>query len=300
VVEVSSLSRATRFVTPRRSCFGFVLLSMLLVGRATHADEPAAPAQPSAKPNGANPNFAKPNVGKQDAGDGLRALFGRPAPRGTTRVYGSIRPFLSVLGQGGGAIADFGVDHRFAEIPLRLSLEMAPLALAIEADGPGSVAHMRVGAAFSTDYLEVGASVGTRVQNYGGSGISLASNLRWGSLDGLRFTLSFGHVISRNQYSGDVGAGINDLITELQVPVSRRLAMFLEAGGSADQWIYASLGLRYRLFGDGGAGTWIVSSSFGVGLVIDRPACLHPDTGWCTDSAWAVGPTLGFGIERRF
>jgi hypothetical protein len=55
-----------------------------------------------------------------------------------------------------------------------------------------------------------------------------------------------------------------------------------------------------RLIGDGGAGTWIVSGSFGVAWVLDRPDCVYPDTGWCTESAWAAGPTLGLGFERRF
>jgi hypothetical protein len=34
--------------------------------------------------------------------------------------------------------------------------------------------------------------------------------------------------------------------------------------------------------------------------VLDRPDCRYPDTGWCTESAWAAGPTLGLGLERRF
>lgn len=235
---------------------------------------------------------------------GLRAsllpLLAPPAPRGTTRVYGSVRPFLSVLGGGGGAIADFGIDHLFAELPLRLSFEVAPLALAIEADGAGSVAHARFGAAFATHLLEVGASVGSRVQNYGGAGISLANHLRWGAQDGLRFTLTLGWTIQRNRYTGDVGAGVSNLITGLQVPVGRRAALFLETGGSAEKWIYSSLGLRHRFLGDGGRGTWIASGSFGVAWVIDRPSCPYPDTGWCTDSAWAAGPTVGLGLERRF
>ncbi|HEY0709023.1 MAG TPA: hypothetical protein VGG33_19600 [Polyangia bacterium] len=232
--------------------------------------------------------------------EAIRAVLAPKYPRGTTRVYGTIRPFLSVLGQGGGAIADFGVDHLFAEIPLRLSLELAPWALAIEADGPGSVAHLRFGAALATDYLEVGAAVGSRIQNYGEGGISLGGNLRLGALDGVRVTLTYGYVIKRNRYTGDVGAGISNVILGLQAPIAQRLALFAEVGGSAEKWVYSSVGLRHRLFGEGGAGTWIVSGSFGVAWVIDRPDCLYPDTGWCTDSAWAAGPTLGLGLERRF
>lgn len=230
----------------------------------------------------------------------MKAVLAPALPRGTTRAHASVRPFLSVLGQGGGAVADFGLDHYFAHIPLRLSLELAPLALAIEADGPGSIGHLRAGAAFATDLVEIGASAGTRFQNYGGAGISIAGFLRLGALDGLRLTLSYGYVLKRNRYTGDVGIGLSNLLTSLQIPLGRRSALFGEAGVSADKWVFASLGLRHRLVGDGGAGSWFVTGSFGVAWVIDRPECPYPETGWCAESAWAAGPTLGLGVEHRF
>jgi hypothetical protein len=236
--------------------------------------------------------------GKEESG--LRSVVGPKVPRGMTRVRGTVRPFLSVLGQGGGAIADLGVDHYFARIPLRLSLEIEPLALAIEADGPGSIGHYRLGAGYAGDYIELGLAVGSRIQNYGGAGLSLAGYLRLGALDGLKFTLSYGYVVKRNQYTGDVGVGLSNVLAHIQVPLGARLAVFTEAGVSSDRWIYASMGLRHRLIGDGGGGTWFVSGSFGVAWVVDRPECIHPETGWCENSAWAAGPTLGFGLERRF
>ena len=234
------------------------------------------------------------------AAPSLRSIVAPETPRGVTSVRAHVRPFLSVLGQGGGAIADLAVDHYFATLPLRLSLEIAPLALAIEADGPGSIGHVRLGAAYASHYVEVGLAGGSRIQNYGGSGISLAGFLRLGALDGLKFSLTYGYVIKRNRYTGDVGAGLSNVIADLHVPIANRLALFTEAGVSADRWIYASFGLRHRLRGDGGAGTWFVSGSFGIGWVVDRPDCLYPDTGWCENSAWAAGPTLGLGLERRF
>ncbi len=231
----------------------------------------------------------------------LRQIVGPSLERGMTSVHVMVRPFLSVLGGGGGAIADLGVDHYFEQLPLRLTLEIAPLALAIEADGPGSIGHYRLGAAYASDYVEVGAAAGSRIQNYGGSGISMAAFVRLGALDGLKFTLNYGYVVKRNRYTGKVGVGMSNIIAKLQVPVARRVALFAEAGASADKWMYTSLGLRHRLLGDGGGGTWFVSGSFGLAWVIDRPlGCLHPDTGWCEESAWAAGPTVGFGLERRF
>jgi hypothetical protein len=230
----------------------------------------------------------------------LAAAFAPPLPRGTTRVHATVRPFLSVLGQGGGAIADMAVEHYFARAPLRLSLELAPLALAVEADGPGSIGHLRLGGAFASDYIELGASIGSRIQHYGGSGISMAGFLRLGALDGLRFTLSYDYVLRRNPYTAALRIGLSNVLAALQVPLSARLALFTEGGLSADRWIYASAGLRHRLVGNGGPGTWIIAGSFGVAWVVDRPECPYPDTGWCLDAAWAAGPTLGLGLERRF
>jgi hypothetical protein len=50
------------------------------------------------------------------------AVFAPTMTRGLTRVRGTIRPFLSVLGQGVGTIADLSVDHYFARLPARVSL----------------------------------------------------------------------------------------------------------------------------------------------------------------------------------
>jgi hypothetical protein len=93
---------------------------------------------------------------------------------------------------------------------------------------------------------------------------------------------------------------MSNAITGLDVPLSPSIGLYADAGLSSDLWMYASAGLRHRLKGLGGAGSWFVSGSFGVAWVVDRPECPYPDTGWCTESAWAAGPTLGLGLERRF
>jgi hypothetical protein len=234
---------------------------------------------------------AQPDVGSS---------FTPALPRGMTRLYGTVRPFLSLLGNGGGAIMDLHVDHYLARLPLRLSLELAPLAVAVEGDGAGAIGHLRLGAAYATDYIEIGASLGGRLQNFGASGLSMASSLRLGALDGLKLQLSYGYTLERNRWNGLPVIGMSNMVASFDVPLSRRVALFTEAGASADLWVYWSAGLRYRLTGEGGAGTWVVSGSFGLGWVIDRPACPYPETGWCTESGWALGPTMGFGLERRF
>jgi hypothetical protein len=230
----------------------------------------------------------------------VTSTFAPELPRGMTRVRGTVRPFLSLLGKGGGAIVDLSIDHYFARLPLRLSLELSPLALAVEGDGTGAIGHARVGAAYATDYVEIGGSVGSRIQNYGGAGISLAGFLRLGALDGLNLTATYGYLAKRNRYTGVPGLAMSNITGAINVPLSQRFSLFAEGGMSVDMWMYTSLGLRHRMTGDGRAGTWFISGAFGLGWVVDRPECAYPDTGWCKNSAWAMGPTLSLGLERRF
>jgi hypothetical protein len=206
---------------------------------------------------------------------------------------------------GGGALLDVAVEHYLPRWPLRLSLELSPLALSMPLHGrdAGSalVGHLRLGAALATKYVEVGASAGSHLQENGASGFSLAGTLRLGTLDGLRLDLGYGHVLARDQDTGLRVIGLASVTARLQVPLGRSVSAYLEAGASDDLWMHTTLGLRHRLTGDGGPGTWIISGSFGLAWVLDRPACQLPGTGWCaTSSRAAAGPVVGVGIERRF
>jgi hypothetical protein len=227
------------------------------------------------------------------------SLMAPALPRGMTRVRATVRPFLSVFGRGGGTIADLTVDHYFRS-PYRLSLEIAPLALAADGEGTGAIGHFRVAGAYAGDFVELGAAVGSRVQNYGGAGISLAAFLRLGALDGLSFTFTNGYVWKRNRYTGRPTLGLGSGRGTLQVPLSPRFALLTEGAFSTDHFLYLTFGMRHRLSGAGRAGSWFLSGAFGLAWVVDRPVCPYPDTGWCTGSAWAAGPTIAFGLERRF
>ncbi len=227
------------------------------------------------------------------------SLLAPALQRGMTRVRATVRPFLSVFGKGAGTVVDLAVDHYLAA-PVRLSLELAPLALAADGEGTGAIGHFRIAAAYAGDYIELGGAAGSRVQNYGGDGISLAAFLRLGALDGLNFTFTNGYVWKRNRYTGRPTLGLASGQGTLQIPLSRRFALVTEGAFSTDHWLYATAGLRHRLSGEGAAGTWFLSGALGLAWVVDRADCVHPGTGWCTGSAWAAGPTVAFGLERRF
>jgi len=85
------------------------------------------------------------------------------------------------------------------------------------------------------------------------------------------------------------------------VPLNRRLALVTDVGFSLDVWAFLTLGLRQRLTGDGGPGTWLMSGAFGLAWVSDRTICNFEAEVPCPGrSALSFGPVVSFGLERRF
>lgn len=253
---------------------------------------------------GAPPSLAAPDPGAADetvvrAGPALPSLMGPPRPRDLTRVETTWRPFLGFVGNSWGAIGEARIEHYFGA-PFMLGAELAPAAIASAGDGLGTVTHARVIGAFTTDYLTLGLGVGARLQRFGSNGLSLAPSLRLGSLDGLNFELTYTHTIARNKYTGDPRVGFANALARLQVPVARRLALQLDAGLSLDAWAFATLGLRHRVHGDGGRGTWFVSGAFGLAGVVDQSPCNYDAAVPCGGSATSYGPTVSAGVEYRF
>ena len=82
--------------------------------------------------------------------------------------------------------------------------------------------------------------------------------------------------------------------------LARRLALELDAGLNLKAWAFATIGLRHRLRGEGGPGTWFVTGAFGLAWVADRAPCDYDADIPCGASARSFGPTIGLGLERRF
>ena len=85
------------------------------------------------------------------------------------------------------------------------------------------------------------------------------------------------------------------------MPVARRLALQLDTGLSLDTWAFATLGLRHRLFGDGGRGTWFVSGAFGLAMVVDKSPCDYNAAGSLRRRRRRrTGRRSSVGLEYRF
>jgi hypothetical protein len=228
------------------------------------------------------------------------SLLAPPRPRDLTRVEMTWRPFLGFGGNNSwGAIGEARIEHHF-KAPFMLGVELSPVAVASSGDGLGAVTHARVIGAYVTDHLSLGLGVGGRLQRFGYRGLSLAPSLRLGSLDGLNLELTYTHTFARNKYTDKPTLGFSNVLAKIQVPVARRLALQLDAGLSLDAWTYLTLGLRHRLSGDGGRGTWFVSGAFGLAGVSDKSRCDYNATVPCGSSAMSYGPTISVGLEYRF
>jgi hypothetical protein len=228
-------------------------------------------------------------------------IMAPPQQRGMTRVQAIARPFMGLTGSSFGAVSELRVEHYFKQ-PFMLGLEMAPLAIASTNQGTGAITHLRLHAAYVGDYFAIGFGAGARLRHFGSAGgYSLTPTLRLGTLDGLNLMIAYTHTIARNRYTGEPQLGFSNITSTLTVPLTRKLALQLDAGFSLDIWAYSTLGLRQRLGGDGGAGTWYLSGAFGFAWVSDRTICNFEATVPCTGgTALSNGPTISVGLERRF
>jgi hypothetical protein len=228
------------------------------------------------------------------------SLMAPPRSGAFTRVVAEVRPFIGLTGNGGGgAISDLVIEHYFVG-PLKCWAELAPVAFGIDRFDSGAVIHARLGAAYVADMLEVGLSAGGRMQNLGAGGYSLAAHLRLGALDGLRFTLTYGYLIARNDYTSRIGASFSNVRGKVAVPLSRRARLFVDGAFSFDVWLYGIVGLEQALGGDFTSAPWRLSAGFGPAWVIDRFGCRNRYPTPCAGSAFAIGPTISAGVERRF
>jgi hypothetical protein len=260
------------------------------------AAPPAIPSLPSARADAA---AAATDTTVARTLAPLPSLMMPPRPRELTRVEMTWRPFLGFVGNSWGAIGEARIEHHFAR-PFMLGVELSPVAFASAGDGLGATTHVRAIGAFVTDHLSLGLGVGGRLQRFGYSGLSLAPSLRLGSMDGLNLELTYTHTLARNGYTDKPTLGFSNVLAKIQVPVARTLALQLDTGLSLDTWAFLTLGLRHRLAGDGGRGTWFLSGGFGLAMVVDKSTCNYGAAVPCGASATSYGPTLSVGLEYRF
>jgi hypothetical protein len=221
------------------------------------------------------------------------------SPPAFNRFELKLQPFLGLTGNSWGGFGEARFEHDF-RFPLTLGIELAPAALVGSADGTGALAEARLTAAFSTRYLAIGLGLGGQLQRFGRNGLSVAPTLRLGRRDGLSLQVEYAYSVAANKYTGQRTIGFSNIVGTLRIPLADRLALEIDGGLNLQSWAYATVGLRHRLIGDGGPGTWFISAGLGAAWITQSSGCNYEAAIPCGPSAMSFGPTVGFGLERRF
>jgi hypothetical protein len=223
-------------------------------------------------------------------------VAGRPS---LNRFEVKVQPFLGLTGNSWGSLGEARFEHDFS-FPLTLGAELSPVAVASSGQGAGALAQARLTAAFSTRYLAVGMGVGGQLQRFGRNGLSLAPTLRLGRRDGLNLFVEYAYSVATNRYTGKRTVGFSNVMGTLRVPLTEQLALQIDGGLNLQAWAFTTVGLRHRLVGDGGPGTWFVNAALGAAWILDRDTCDFASAVPCGRSAMSFGPTVAFGFELRF
>lgn len=225
-----------------------------------------------------------------------------------------VRPYLGISGDGTfpvGILADGYVTYTFDDLPITLFAELSPIGTAVL----GKEAHYPIvtaaGAAYTTDFVELGLGGGALVGNKGpcfpneigldtdgdgfpdqfrtegqtcegNTGATFNQVLRLGALDGIHLKWSSSIFARDTGFVFGVGRG------ELAVPVSSRLGVFAGGGGGENGWGYGEVGVRSFFGGAGTPGTLMLQASLGGAAIFDGPS-----------RETIGGPSVAFGLEWR-
>ena len=226
------------------------------------------------------------------------------------------RPYLDISGDGTfpvGILADGYVTYTFDDLPLTLFAELSPIGTAVL----GNEAHYPIvtaaGAAYTTDFVEIGLGGGALVGNEGpcqviideidtdgdgfadqfrerlderdcegNTGATFNQVLRLGALDGIHLKWSSSIFARETGFVFGVGRG------EVAVPVSSRLGVFAGGGAGENGWGYGEVGVRSFFGGAGTPGTLMLQASLGGAAIFDGPS-----------RETIGGPSVAFGLEWR-
>jgi hypothetical protein len=226
------------------------------------------------------------------------------------------RPFLGISGDGTfpvGILADGYVTYTFDDLPLTLFAELSPVGTAVFGKEDHYPIVTAVGAAYTTDFVEIGLGGGALVGNKGpcqvivdeidtdrdgipdqfrerrderacegNTGATFNQVLRLGALDGIHLKWSSSIFARETGFVFGVGRG------EVAVPVSSRLGVFAGGGAGENGWGYGEVGVRSFFGGAGTPGTLMLQASLGGAAIFDGPS-----------REVIGGPSVAFGLEWR-
>ena len=237
------------------------------------------------------------SVVEETGEDTSGAIVGPHTPPFHWRLAATARPFVALNDSTttAGALMDGRVDYYFSNLPLRLEAGLAPLGLVVGGTEQHNPAIAFLDVAFSTTYFEFGLGAGfsslanssacTALAPCSGAqqldAVAPVLVFRFGALDGLNLTGTYAPAWSGSRFDASraIEAAVN-------IPLARRLTLYLEGGGGTG-FDYGEVGMRTYLFGLGGPGTLILSGGVGGAAITDG---ISEEPG---------GVAVSLGIETR-
>jgi hypothetical protein len=222
------------------------------------------------------------------------ALFAPPRAAGIWEVGFMARPFIVLDNLGFGAFLDARVGMRLT-VPVHLEALLSPLGFATAKGGTTFPAAGVITASYDTRLFEVGLGVGGQTVNEPdisldpGSGLVLAQRVRLGSRDGAHIEAISYVALFHSDFS------FGNLRVQGQVPVGERTWLIAAGGGGNVGLGFGEIGLRVLMTGNGGPGSFFLSSVIG-GVNVFR-GCVVQGTE-CTQIDY-VGPMVGMGGDWR-
>ncbi len=227
------------------------------------------------------------------------SFWAPPRTPNVTRVRATTRPFLSVPSQGAGAINDLTIEH---DRPghLHLELALAPVAVALQSGKAGGSAYLWAGAGYATDLVAAGLSLGLHTHSFAAGGPGLALRARLGAQDGIHLAVRYAYDFFRDRQNQDWRFGFSQIAFRFEVPVARTASLAADFTWRPELWLFLGGSLRHYIQGRGSPAGWVVEVGFGLAGVVDRWSCAYEYSARCEGTAYAFGPTLVAGVERRF
>lgn len=243
-------------------------------------------------------------------------LTSPPRTPGITEYTLTIRPFLPLGALGVGGIFDASITHRF-DAPVAVDVIIAPLGIALTNKGNETAFSGHAFLSYDAQVFQLGLGVGlARFEKAnlpfnipaGESapqthevGFSAAQYVRLGARDGFNLTAQTNFVIRGDEF--DFGG----LSAQLQLPTSVVIQdtwLILRGGGGLPGHVYAEIGLRNLVKGNGQEGSLFVTPTIG-GASISSPIyekCNRFDgtsDEQCKNSQIFGGPMIGVTLEWR-
>lgn len=230
------------------------------------------------------------------------SIFAPPRASGVWELGFLARPFLVLEDLGMGAMLDGYVGYRM-HAPFHLQASLLPLAFGTARAGAAGVAGAFVSGAYDAHLFEVGLGLGAQTVNDPdfaldpGSGMLLSQKLRLGARDGAHVAFVSYVTLFHSNFQ------FSSLRVDVQIPVGARTWLRLAGGGGTLGLGFGEIGLRALMSGNGGAGSFFLTTVIGWAHVF-RDCNEVPQVAGApaADSCSGVdynGPMLGAGAEFR-